>query len=188
MPAEVRLPDWLPRSDRKIVDQRSRLMDDIEADIAAEVKTVKSEVPPAKSADIKKANRMVTNTITIAHDDTASVLDHALAEVHALTRRADEAVTEHKRLLAARGQEIARFMEGVVLELNRMVDWLEQETPRLRDPQPADTPSPLMALVDASQPSPSSDACEPPVEEDSPPIDAERVARKFGANARKQKD
>ena len=121
-----------------------------------------------KSSDMEKIQQLLSNGVTYAHEDTCQALDKVCAEAQDLFSRISSAVDHHKNMLRREGQEIARKLEGAVLELRRTVEWLEQQTPKLRDPQPEDIPFQSMASAAALSPAPSPADFEPSDYEDNP--------------------
>lgn len=94
-----------------------------------------SERVVTNSADMDKIKQMLANAVTAAHDDAGKALDKVLQEARELMKRIEDRVTAHKKMLNEEGQRIAVSLESAVQELTNTCKWVEQQGPKLRNPQ-----------------------------------------------------
>jgi hypothetical protein len=165
----VKPPEFIVRRDPKLPQPKP--LGEFERDMNMLVQAEadrKVTVPAAKkvSADLQKVQQLLTNGITHAHEDTCIALDKVVNEAQQLFSRISSAADHHKNMLRREGQEMARKLEGAVLELRRTVEWVEQQCPKLHEPE--DIPYPLKASAAVSSPAPSSADFEPSDYEDNP--------------------
>ena len=87
------------------------------------------------SVDMAKIKTLLHNAVTDAHDDTCAALDRVVKDAATLMTRLTKAVEEHKEMLHEKGKNIALTLEAAVQELTLAVEWAEEQTGRLRNPE-----------------------------------------------------
>lgn len=110
----------------------------IEDEIADEVRKYAPKQQRAgvgNSGDMEKVRQLITNAVTTAHEDAGRAMDNVLAEARNLMERIEDAVDAHKKELFDRGQKIAVSLDSAVQELTRTIQWVEKQSPMLRDPK-----------------------------------------------------
>lgn len=132
-------PGFLKRNKRTNTEGYLPEAPTLEQSLEREVETIltiesrKSGI--GNSIDMGRVQELLSNAVTAAHDDTGKALDKVRREAHVLMQRIDEAVDKHKQLLQTEGQKIATMLESAVQELTRTVEWVEGQSPKLRNPQ-----------------------------------------------------
>ena len=106
----------------------------VEDDIRSTLRSVKTSVSNAVD-NMAKMHTLLNNGITHAHDDVGAALDKVRDEIHQQVAKVDKLIDDYKGRLHAGGQEIAVTIEGVMQELKRTAEWLEEQTPRIRKPK-----------------------------------------------------
>ena len=87
------------------------------------------------SVDMQRAQTVLNNTITAAHEDTCKALDKVVGDARDLLDRITKSVDNHKKMLQDEGQKIAVALEAAIHELTNTVKWVETQSPKLRDPK-----------------------------------------------------
>jgi uncharacterized protein YicC (UPF0701 family) len=82
-----------------------------------------------------KIEKLLSNAVTAAHEDAGKALDRVISEARELMRRIEEGVEQHKQKLQKDGQVMASHLEAAVQALTTTVQWVEQQAPKLRNPQ-----------------------------------------------------
>jgi uncharacterized protein YicC (UPF0701 family) len=107
----------------------------LEQEIGREVKTLPPRQDVGNSIDMARVQTLLATAVTAAHDDTGKALDKVREEARALMQRIDEAVDAHKKMLQSEGQRIAMLLKSSVQELTKTVEWMETQSPKLRNPK-----------------------------------------------------
>jgi hypothetical protein len=116
-----------------------RALQNVEEEIrrlgATEIPAMERARDIGNSTGMKKAQQIVNDAVTAAHDDTCRAIDTQVEECRALLVRIEKGAEAHKTRLKEAGQLIARTNGAAIQELLRTAEWYEKQAPNLREPK-----------------------------------------------------
>lgn len=121
---------------RRNKPQQSPPQAPIPQDVEQEIREAMSSQGLTKntSAHMIHVQELVDNAVTQAHGDTCRALDKVVTEAKALLERIEKKVEVHKKKLQDEGQKIALELEASMQILTDTVEWVEKQSPQLRQP------------------------------------------------------